>query len=106
MFLLGLFSNLTHGGDLVIILILALLFFGAKRLPELARSLGSAINEFNKAKEDVHRQISQAVEPPPAAAPAAPAQANPVPPVAPLEANGQAAANPPPASPSDSQPKI
>ncbi|XHR29182.1 MAG: twin-arginine translocase TatA/TatE family subunit [Chthoniobacteraceae bacterium] len=67
MFLLGLFTNLFEGGDLIIILLLALLFFGAKRLPELARGLGGAINEFNKAKTDVQKQISEAVEPPPAA---------------------------------------
>ncbi|MDD5350849.1 MAG: twin-arginine translocase TatA/TatE family subunit [Chthoniobacteraceae bacterium] len=66
MVFLGFFNNLG-GMDGIILLFLVLLLFGAKRLPELARSLGSAINEFNKAKEDVHRQITQAVEPPPAA---------------------------------------
>jgi len=67
MVLLGFFTNLFNGGDIFIIFFLALLFFGAKRLPELARSLGTAINEFNKAKDDVHRQITQAIEPPPSA---------------------------------------
>lgn len=51
------------GPDLIFILLFILIFFGAKRLPELARGLGQAINEFNKAKEDVHRQISRADEP-------------------------------------------
>lgn len=73
--LLGLFS--LNPTDLLIILILALLFFGAKRLPELARSLGSAINEFNKAKEDVHRQITQAGEPTQPQTPPAPQQPQP-----------------------------
>ncbi|MEI6562284.1 MAG: twin-arginine translocase TatA/TatE family subunit [Verrucomicrobiota bacterium] len=66
MYLLGFFNNLA-GMDGIILLIIVLLLFGAKRLPELARGLGSAINEFNKAKDDVHRQIAQAAEPPPAA---------------------------------------
>ena len=73
MYLLGFFNNLA-GMDGIILLIIVLLLFGAKRLPELARGLGSAINEFNKAKDDVHRQITQAAEPPPA---------EPAPPVAP-----------------------
>ena len=58
----GFISNLA-GGDMLIILALALMFFGAKRLPELARGLGQAVSEFNKAKEDVHRQITSVSEP-------------------------------------------
>jgi len=76
MVLLGFFSNFG-GMDSIILLFLVLLLFGAKRLPELARGLGAAINEFNKAKDDVHRQITQAVEPPPSA-PVAPSVTPPV----------------------------
>jgi len=65
MYIVGSFANFG-GMDGIILLIIVLLLFGAKRLPELARGLGSAINEFNKAKDDVHRQITQAAEPPPA----------------------------------------
>ena len=39
--------------ELIVILVIVLLVFGAARLPEIARSLGKAINEFKKAtKED------------------------------------------------------
>lgn len=93
MFLLGFFTNLFQGADGVILLLIVLLLFGAKRLPELARGLGSAINEFNKAKDDVHQQITQAVQPP---APAAPV----VPPVTPAP---EQSASP---SPTDPQPKV
>ena len=36
-------------GELLVILVIALLLFGANRLPEIARSLGKAIQEFKKA---------------------------------------------------------
>jgi len=36
-------------GELIIILVIILLLFGAARLPELAKSLGKAVKEFNKA---------------------------------------------------------
>ena len=75
MYLLGFINNLFQGWDGFILLVIVLLLFGAKRLPELARGFGSAIHEFNKAKDDVQRQIAQAAEPHPVvpAAPTAPA---------------------------------
>ena len=36
------------GGEILIILAIVLLFFGAKRIPELARSLGKGTQEFRK----------------------------------------------------------
>jgi sec-independent protein translocase protein TatA len=36
------------GGELIILLVIVLLLFGAKRLPELAKSLGTGIREFRK----------------------------------------------------------
>ena len=36
------------GGEIVLLLAVALLFFGAKKLPELAKGMGSAISEFKK----------------------------------------------------------
>jgi len=37
--------------ELIVILLLALLLFGAKRLPEIARSLGKSVNEFKKGMD-------------------------------------------------------
>ncbi len=56
--------------ELLIIIVIALLLFGPRRLPELARSMGEAINEFRKAssgasaskeekKEEVRRSSSE-----------------------------------------------
>jgi len=43
-------SNL-FGPQTFIILLVVLVFFGAKRLPELARSIGQSIREFQKGKD-------------------------------------------------------
>ncbi|MCA9400840.1 MAG: twin-arginine translocase TatA/TatE family subunit [Candidatus Omnitrophica bacterium] len=38
--------------EIVLILLVVLLLFGAKRLPEIFKSLGSSIREFKKAQKD------------------------------------------------------
>jgi sec-independent protein translocase protein TatA len=43
--------------DLFIILLIVLVLFGAKKLPDLARSLGQSMNEFRKAREDIDREL-------------------------------------------------
>ena len=45
------FSNFGMPEILVILLVI-LLFFGAKRLPDLARSLGKSLREFKKGREE------------------------------------------------------
>lgn len=50
-------------GEIMVVLILALLLFGAERLPELARSLGRALAQFRRASQDFHDQIVRADEP-------------------------------------------
>lgn len=41
----------------VLILLIVLILFGAKRLPELARGLGQSVNEFRKAKDEFEREL-------------------------------------------------
>ena len=53
--------------EIVAILAVVLLLFGAKKLPELAKGLGKGINEFKKASRDVQDELERAVvEDPPA----------------------------------------
>lgn len=46
------------GGELLLIFFLALIFIGPKKLPELAKSLGKSIREFQKAKDELMHQIN------------------------------------------------
>lgn len=52
--------------EMVLIFLVALLFFGAKRLPELAQGLGKGIREFKKAMRETEDEVkgSMKIEPP------------------------------------------
>jgi sec-independent protein translocase protein TatA len=53
------FMNLA-GPDLIIILLIVLVLFGAKKLPELARGMGQAVKEFQKAKDEFNDELHKA----------------------------------------------
>ena len=58
-------SLLNLGGpDLIIIMGIVLLLFGAKKLPELARGMGQAVREFSKAKDEFSNEINRPPAPP------------------------------------------
>lgn len=48
--------------EILVILIIILVLFGAKRLPELARGIGQSLNEFKKAREELDREVSKTVD--------------------------------------------
>ena len=50
------------GPDLIVILGIVLLLFGAKKLPELAKGMGQAVKEFNKAKDEFEREVTKPTE--------------------------------------------
>ncbi len=64
--------------EIVMILVVVLILFGAKKLPELAKGLGSGIKEFKKATRDVQEDIQRAIEDdPPSPPPPAPSGSKP-----------------------------
>jgi sec-independent protein translocase protein TatA len=46
-------AGMLGGWEIVLILAVVLLLFGARKLPELAKGLGQGIREFKKASHDV-----------------------------------------------------
>jgi len=56
------FAGMLGGWEIVLILAVVLILFGAKKLPELAKGLGSGIKEFKKATREVTEEISTAMD--------------------------------------------
>ncbi len=50
--------------ELLVIFLIILILFGAKRLPELARSLGRSINEFKNATQNIQQELDVTREEP------------------------------------------
>lgn len=73
------------GPELMMILFVALLLFGGKKLPELAKTVGKSVKEFKKAVSGVETEIKRAIEeaspdePPPARLKPTPTAAPPTP---------------------------
>ena len=60
------------GWEVILILAVVLLLFGAKKLPDLAKGLGTGIKEFKKATREVTDEIQNAASDTPAPAPKLP----------------------------------
>lgn len=54
------FAWTLGGQEMLIIFLIVLLLFGAKKLPQLARGIGKSMGEFKKAREDFEREITTA----------------------------------------------
>lgn len=46
------------GGEIFIVFVVALLLFGANKIPEIARGLGKGMREFKKATDDIKKEIN------------------------------------------------
>jgi TatA/E family protein of Tat protein translocase len=88
------------GPEIVLILVLALIVFGPRRLPEIGKSMGKLLSEFRKASHDFQRTIEDEVEAEKykAAAPEAPVE-DAAAPQAPAEATVGREVPPPPIEP-------
>ena len=64
-------AGIIGGWEIVLILAVVLILFGARKLPELAKGLGQGIKEFKKATREVTDEINSAMDetPPPPPAP-------------------------------------
>ncbi|MBI5645564.1 MAG: twin-arginine translocase TatA/TatE family subunit [Ignavibacteriae bacterium] len=51
------FGNIGTG-EIIILLVIILVFFGAKKIPELAQGLGKGLREFRKATKDIQEDIT------------------------------------------------
>lgn len=60
------FAWALGGWEIVLILAVVLILFGAKKLPELAKGLGTGIKEFKKATREVTEEVQKAAEETPA----------------------------------------
>lgn len=56
------FAAFLGGWEIVLILAVVLILFGAKKLPELAKGLGQGIKEFKKASTEVTSELQRAAD--------------------------------------------
>lgn len=84
------FGGAPGGGEILVILLAVLLLFGAKRLPEIARTLGRTLEEFRRAARQVRDEVMQSTDedPAPGPEPRARKTENAQPPVEPKPADG------------------
>jgi sec-independent protein translocase protein TatA len=60
---LSIFFGMVSGVQIAVIVVVALLFFGGKKIPELMKGLGGGIKEFkNAAKEEPEEKVEEKVE--------------------------------------------
>ncbi|PSP28257.1 twin-arginine translocase TatA/TatE family subunit [Halobacteriales archaeon QH_2_65_14] len=60
--LVPLFGPVPGGMEMVVILLIAVLLFGANKIPKLARSTGQAMGEFQKGRQQVEQELEQMEE--------------------------------------------
>ncbi len=54
--------GMPNAGELVVTLLIVVIFFGGKKIPELARGIGKGIREFNEAKDGIKSEIETGIK--------------------------------------------
>ncbi|MEO6135091.1 MAG: twin-arginine translocase TatA/TatE family subunit [Ginsengibacter sp.] len=54
--------SMPGGSEWILIVLVILLFFGGKKIPDLMRGVGKGIREFNDAKENVKKEIEAGIK--------------------------------------------
>lgn len=57
-----LFIGGLGGQEIMLVLLVVLLFFGGKKIPELARGLGKGIREFNSARSTIENELKEGIK--------------------------------------------
>jgi sec-independent protein translocase protein TatA len=57
-----LFPGLPGGPELLIVLFVLVLLFGANKIPKLARSTGQAMGEFKRGREEIEEELQEGAE--------------------------------------------
>lgn len=60
--------GILGGQELLFILVIVLVLFGGKKIPELMRGLGKGVGEYNKARNEVMDQVNEKPESNPSSA--------------------------------------
>ncbi|WP_420028509.1 Sec-independent protein translocase subunit TatA/TatB [Halorussus lipolyticus] len=57
--MIPLFGPVPGGMEMMVILLIAVLLFGANKIPKLARSTGEAMGEFKKGRQEVEEELRE-----------------------------------------------
>ena len=60
--MIPLFGPVPGGMEMMVILLIAVLLFGANKIPKLARSTGEAMGEFKKGRQEIEDELQEAQE--------------------------------------------
>ena len=58
--MIPLFGPVPGGMEMMVILLIAVLLFGANKIPKLARSTGEAMGEFKKGRQEIEEELQEA----------------------------------------------